>query len=137
MNHFAAEQIIVERLATIPELKKVGGWTELETLREQPTATPAACAIYLGENAQSNGRTTKSTQTWGVALVINAGRVINGADKSRIAAGPLISKIIETLQGAEIPGQTDLVFDGSIDTRYFPGFTAIFYIQFSTALALV
>jgi hypothetical protein len=138
-NYFEAEQNIIDRLTTITELKKVAGWTELDTALDSPSATPAALVVYLGDVAEAAGRQVMVTQKWGVMLVIRGNRIKSeDGDATRNLAGSLIPKIIEALNNQIVAEQaTPLKAEGGVQVAYYPGTTASFTLTFTTRKAVV
>lgn len=109
--------LIVERLKTIPELKKVITAAELAVLSDNaPTAAPSAYVIYHSDttpdsvHAQGNGRTRQVVaQNWIVCLVVKTTDSTGLNSRSDQKAGALMSKTMAALMGHIPPGHRGVI----------------------------
>ncbi len=105
-DYLALEDQLVERIRqSLPELKAVLTATDLASIQDDRKNELSAHVVYLGddipEGPDSQGSTGKIqlvTQNWLIVLVVKFAGAATGKGNRKVA-GPLISKLLVSLQG--------------------------------------
>lgn len=141
MEHFdylAPEEALIERLKThIPDLVDVRGEGSFTTLKETPLESPSALVVYGGDRltpSDSDDDSALVHQAWLVVLAVRAPGDRTGVEARHIA-GPLIPRILSTVQGFE-PGErfTKLRRINGPRPELLPGGTLFIPFAFETSL---
>ncbi|WP_155644028.1 hypothetical protein [Burkholderia cepacia] len=131
---FFAEQLLIDAVRDgVPDLVRVGGYTDLPTTIETAGATPAAFIVYegSGKSRQAVPGAAHMAQYWTVAVLVRKADGKGG--EQRALAGPLLSQIGHTLIGKRLPGCRPLSLLQGPSVAYYPGGQAVFYLTFELA----
>lgn len=148
-NYLALEPLIQARIAAqltvgsapTDDLEKVGGVAEFEFALENDGPFPSAYVLYADDAVEQkghDGRRMMVPQQWQVALLVRPAITPATGAASLVAAGTLLSKLIDALTGWTPPGgyQTmKRVKRGGQSVAYANGFV-LFVLDFEVGLPL-
>lgn len=104
LNYFALEPAIKARVeAEMPELEEVYTPFSVDQMLQLTNASPSVSIIYAGDrvgDSVGNGKANAVYQQWLVVLSVNeASAQLGDTSQIRTIAAPLITKLLEALQG--------------------------------------
>jgi hypothetical protein len=104
VNYLAVEPLIIARLVEQigGDLEKIGGVAEFEATLDADGPYPSAFVLYDNEivgQRGHDGRLMRSLQTWQVSLLARPEIDTQNGNASLVAAGTLLSRIIDALTG--------------------------------------
>lgn len=143
-NYLLAEQPIIDRLlAEVPELRRVSGALDMDTVLASATKgsaeTPVAVVAYDGDELgeQTQGAAVMR-QRWAVVLIIRAGATESARMAQRGQAGELIAKTLKALLGYRpVAGSRPLALLQPPSPTYFQGGAMAVTIGFALQVPVI
>jgi len=109
------EQPMIEEMARIPELIKVYGMADFDDLVKAGKPMPCAFVVYDGYQVLEANRQRRSARVetrWLVVLAIKSAARAAAGEAARLAAAPLLSKILRAGMDWQPPtGYTPLTLE--------------------------
>jgi hypothetical protein len=109
------EQPMIEEMARIPELIKVYGMADFDDLVKAGKPMPCAFVVYDGYRVLEASRQRRSARVetrWLVVLAIKSAARAAAGEAARLAAAPLLSKILRSGMDWQPPtGYTQLTLE--------------------------
>lgn len=103
-DYLQIEQPLIDRLKAETGINTVMGWAEageIEDLKKAPA--PSLAVIYLGDRSAGAGRQSSGRQivrqVWGVGILVRNVRDTKRGTAARSEAGPLMTQVINALNG--------------------------------------